>query len=88
MNFNEKETSTALRVFATRCSVRKVRIKDDFESLYLDYLDREGELYDMDKVKQFTSKYSGKDVYVYFDWAWFILEDDNFVIPEECFEYA
>ena len=45
-----------------------------------------GESYDSAEDKAFLDKYTGKEVNVY-EWAgdWWICEDDNYVITEDCF---
>lgn len=75
--FSRKEVENVLR------KVKKVRIKDDLKNI----LKRAtGESYESRDDKDFLNRYTGKEVNVY-EWCgdWWICEDDNYVITEDCF---
>ena len=64
--------------------VKRVKIKEDVEQILINDL---GETYDRIEDKNFINKYAGKITNIY-EWCgdWWILEDDNYVITENCFE--
>jgi len=63
--------------------VKRVKIKDDLERILIKDL---GESYDRIEDKNFINKYAGKIANIY-EWCgdWWILEDDNYIITENCF---
>ncbi len=64
--------------------VKRVKIKEDLEQILIKDL---GETYDRIEDKNFINKYAGKTANIY-EWCgdWWMLEDDNYVITENCFE--
>ena len=78
-HFTPKELKNVLR------KVKKVRIKDNLKNI----LQLEtGESYESIEDKEFLNRYTGKEVNIY-EWCgnWWICEDDNYVITENCFEF-
>lgn len=63
--------------------VKRVKIKDDPGQILIKDL---GESYGRVEDKNFINKYAGKTINIY-EWCgdWWILEDDNYVITENCF---
>jgi hypothetical protein len=65
--------------------IKRAKIKDNFGEILrtMTY----GYDYNEDIDKEFIEKYAGKEVNVY-QWAgdWWICEDDNYVITEDCFD--
>ena len=66
--------------------VKKAKVKDNVKQI----LEREHKAaYESKEDIAFLNRYRGKEVNVY-EWAggWWICEDDNYFMAEECFEFV
>lgn len=80
--YNKKEIINLLIWFEVNCKVKKVVMKKDFGKILCDKFDEHHSIYN-----NFNQRYENKEVYVFKDFNdWFILEDNNFVITEDCWE--
>lgn len=87
MRYNKEELNNLLIVSKFRFNVSKKKLKENyFEILkssfsYMEYTEVD---------KSILDKYLYKEIICYLDneerKEWFILEDNNYVIPNDCFE--
>ena len=86
---NVKELLNAFSIFKTDRELKKVRLKYNY--FYILKKIMNGSKYTI-KDKNVLDKYLYRDIYIIKDsgenWFnhWFILEDNNYVLPIECFE--
>lgn len=88
MELNEKEKQNALSVFKVSFRLHKNRLKENYFELLKEYFC--GEDYTITDKNE-LDKYLNKDVFIFqdcdFSDTWFILEDNNYVLPRKCFIY-
>ena len=87
MELNKTEKQNALSIFKAVMSLTKRRLKSN----YFELLKKEYDSLEYNsEYEEKLNKYLGKDVYCFLDNSftneWFILEDNNYVIPNICFE--
>lgn len=84
---NETEKRNALSIFNAHFNVHLNKLKENYFELLKEHF--AGTDYTLED-KKVLDKYLNKDILIFedsnfFD-LWFILEDNNYVLPKKCFE--